>query len=222
MQRAAYLLGILPLLIFQSAIAATADEEELVVVATRLPASVASVGDSVSVLSREDIDRLGFTQVPELLKHIPGVSVARSGGYGGIAQVRLRGTEANHVVVLLDGIDISTPGTGEVDFAGILTSDIVRIEVAKGPQSGLYGSNAMGGVIHITTHGGQPSNDDNVGLFAEFELGSHDIRSAMFGLNGGHERVYGAFNVSYFESEFDLSADDSAGSEDDLEEEDRE
>ena len=218
MQRSAYFLGILPVLIFQSAIAATADEEELVVVATRLPTSVTSVGDSVSVLSREDIDRLGFTQVPELLKHIPGVSVARSGGYGGIAQVRLRGTEANHVVVLLDGIDISTPGTGEVDFAGILTSDIARIEVAKGPQSGLYGSNAMGGVIHIITHGGQPSDDDHVGVVAEFELGSHDIRSAMFGLNGGDERVYGAFNVSYFESEFDLSADDSAGSEDDLEE----
>ncbi|NKB98422.1 MAG: TonB-dependent receptor [Pseudomonadales bacterium] len=217
MYRSTYFLGILPLLFLQSAFATTS-EEELVVVAARLPTNSASIGDSVSVLSRDHIERLGFVQVPDLLKHIPGVSVTRSGGYGGIAQVRIRGTEANHVVVLVDGIDVSTPGTGEVDLTGILSLDIERIEVAKGPQSGLYGSNAIGGVIHITTNRGRPSNNDSRGLVTELEVGSHDRKSGLLGFSGGSERIYGALNVSYFESELDLSTDDSAGSEDDSEE----
>lgn len=189
-------------------------EEEMLIVASRLPSSAGQVGDAVSVLNRMDIARLGYTQLAELLRHLPGLSVTRTGGFGGLAQVRVRGAEANHVVVLVDGVDISTANSGEVDFSGLLAGDIDRIEVVRGPQSGLYGSNAIGGVIAMTTREGSRGLGGDVAL----EAGHYGRRSAALSLKGGSNTITGSASASFFQSDFDLSSDDSAGAEKDAEE----
>ena len=88
---------------------------------------------------------------------MPGLDVVQTGGPGGQTSVFMRGTNSNHVKVLIDGIDVGNPSitNGAFDFGHLLTGDIERIEVLRGPQSGLYGSDAIGGVISITTKKGE-------------------------------------------------------------------
>ena len=95
--------------------------------------------------------------MPDALSTVPGLNVVQTGGPGGQTSVFMRGTNSNHVKVLIDGIDVSDPSitNGAFDFAHLLTGDIERIEVLRGPQSGLYGSDAIGGVISITTKKGE-------------------------------------------------------------------
>ena len=87
----------------------------------------------------------------DILREVPGVAVSRTGSFGGLTQVRIRGHEGNHTLVLIDGVEVAAPNQGEYDFGGLIAEDIARIEVIRGPQSALYGSNAIGGVISITT-----------------------------------------------------------------------
>ena len=94
--------------------------------------------------------------VSDALRAVPGVAVNRQGPAGTVTQVRIRGAEANHTVVLIDGVKINDPFTSEVDFAHLLTAQIDRIEILRGPQSVLYGSEAIGGVISIFTKRGSP------------------------------------------------------------------
>ena len=91
----------------------------------------------------------------DALRSLPGVSVSRSGGFGNLTQVRIRGAEGNHTLVLIDGIEANNIADGEFDFSNLSAEDIERIEVIRGPMSGLYGSNAVGGVINIITRQGR-------------------------------------------------------------------
>ena len=107
----------------------------------------------MTVITAADIERNQRRTVPEVLKSVPGLNVVQAGGPGGLTSVFVRGTNSNHVKVLIDGIDASDPSNpGRLfDFAHLQTADIERIEVLRGPQSGLYGSDAIGGVISVTT-----------------------------------------------------------------------
>lgn len=115
------------------------------------PAPAAALPRAVSVLTGEELEQRGLDQAVEALRALPGVAVNRSGGPGGLTQVRLRGTEGRHVLVLLDGVRLDPAQNGEFDFAGLQSADIERIEVVRGPQSVFFGSNTIGGVISITT-----------------------------------------------------------------------
>lgn len=114
---------------------------------------IARAGSSVSVITREEIEQAGQISVAELLRSVPGVSFTGAGGPGSQTDVRIRGTEAQHTMVLIDGVPVSdTTSTRNVfDFRTISRSLIERIEVLRGPQSALYGSDAIGGVINIIT-----------------------------------------------------------------------
>lgn len=109
----------------------------------------------VDIIDRHEIANRNQTFISDLLRTVPGAAVSRSGPSGGLTQVRLRGSEANHTVILIDGIEVANPTAGEFDFAGLRAEDIVKIEILRGEQSALYGSDAIGGVINIETKAGR-------------------------------------------------------------------
>ena len=160
---------------------------ETVVTATRVPTSVDRVGNAITVITEEQIRERQVTSVADILRTVPGVAVNRSGGgVGTLTQVRIRGAEANHTLVLIDGVKVNDPALGsEFDFGNLLASGVERIEVLRGPQSALYGSDAVGGVINIITKRGKgkPSG------YASIEGGSFQTGRADAGVSGGTEQV---------------------------------
>lgn len=126
------------------------------------------IGGSASILTPEDLHDRQTRVVTDILRDIPGVSVSRSGAAGNFTQVRLRGGEANHVLMLIDGVEVSDPFMGEFDFATLLADDVARIDILRGAQSALYGSDALAGVINYIT----PSGREASGLSARIEGGS--------------------------------------------------
>ncbi|MEQ9261307.1 MAG: TonB-dependent receptor plug domain-containing protein, partial [Roseovarius sp.] len=115
------------------------------------PVEASEYGRAATVLTEEEIEARDAKYATDLLRALPGVSVSRAGSASGITQVRIRGHESNHTLVLIDGVEVAAPNSGEYDLGGLLAADIARIEVLRGPQSALYGSNTIGGVISITT-----------------------------------------------------------------------
>ena len=146
-----------PLLFCAIAHASDGDElQPVVITATRIPTPLLEVASSVTVVTAADIDARQERTFADVLKDIPGVNVVQTGGPGGETSVFMRGTNSNHTKVFIDGIDVSdvSNATGAFDFGQLLTQDIERVEVLRGPQSGLYGSDAVGGVINIITKSG--------------------------------------------------------------------
>lgn len=131
------------------------ETDEVVVSATRLGSLDAEeLTIAASVLSEAEIEARGQQYVSDLLRSLPGIAISASGSRGNLTQIRVRGAEANHVVVIIDGVEVANPSDGGFDFSGLRASDIVRIEVLRGEQSALYGSDAVAGVINIVTRAG--------------------------------------------------------------------
>ena len=128
--------------------------EEIVVTANRDITGADTVGSSVTVISRQEIELRGKTTIAELLRTVPGVEVARGGGAGQVTSVFIRGGSSSQTLVLLDGLRLNDANTGAYDFANLATDQIERIEIVRGPQSTLYGSEAAAGVIHIVSRRG--------------------------------------------------------------------
>lgn len=118
------------------------------------PVRLQETGSAITVLDGATIEAQGFAFLHDALRTVPGIAVNQGGAFGSLAQVRIRGAEGRHTLVLIDGIEASSIGEGEFDFASVLAGNIARVEIARGPQSGLYGSNAMGGVINVITRAG--------------------------------------------------------------------
>jgi len=132
------------------------DIETLTVTGTRLPISLTKLPGSVSVLTESDIQASGALQLTDLIRGLPGVSLAQSGSPGGLAEVRVRGSETNHLLILIDGVVSNDIGQGSlVDLAHLTSANVGRIELLRGPQSARWGSGAIGGVLSITTKSGQ-------------------------------------------------------------------
>ncbi len=129
------------------------------------PGTETDITTSVTTIDAADLAVRDNPYIADQLRAVPGVGVSRSGAAGGLTQVRLRGAEANHTLVLIDGIEVSDPTTGETDFGLFSGLYPARIEVARGEQSALYGSDAIGGVINIVT-------SDAVGLRGQVEAGT--------------------------------------------------
>jgi vitamin B12 transporter len=126
----------------------------VVVTPTRLPTPENEVGSSITVIPSEEIERKQERTLPDALKDVPGLNVIQTGGPGGQTSVFIRGANANQTKVFIDGIDATDPATGTFNFEHILTWDIDRVEIVRGPQSGLYGADAIGGVVNIITKTG--------------------------------------------------------------------
>ena len=145
----------------------TEDKVLEVITVSATPITINEAGSSVSVITREDILSRNATTLQALLREIPGLAVSQSGSGGGVTHVRIRGAEANQVSVLIDGIEANDLSQDSAfDFSTMLTTDIQRIEVVRGPQSALWGSDAMAGVVHIITQSGETSPGTDVGITA--------------------------------------------------------
>ena len=190
-------LALLAALACEGARAADADEPELVIVsATRVPTPLLEVASSVTVITAEDIEARQLRTIADVLKDVPGLNVVQTGGPGGVTSVFIRGTNSNHTKVLIDGIDVSDPSnsTGAFDFGQLLTPDIERIEVLRGPQSGLYGSDAIGGVINIITRQGSGP----MTLAAGLEGGSFETFNQAARLSGSQDAFHYSLNAAHF------------------------
>src|SRR3954463_9386101 len=132
------------------------DDENVVVSANRLPTPIANVASSVTVITAADIEARQNRSLPDVLREVPGLNIVQTGGAGGQTSIFMRGSNSNHTKVLVDGIDVGDPSTptGAADISKFLAGDIARVEVLRGPQGALYGSDAIGGVINITTQSG--------------------------------------------------------------------
>ncbi len=162
-------------------------KDEIVVTANRVASPAEEVGSSVTVISREEIERRGETQVLALLRTVPGLEVNQSGGPGTLASVFLRGANSNQTLVLIDGVRVTDTGGG-YDFSVLRADDVERIEVLRGPQSTLYGSEAIGGVVSILTRVGR----SGFHLTADARAGSRSTRDFRLAADGGT----GAFDYS--------------------------
>lgn len=130
--------------------------EKVVVTASRIGATPENrLGTAVTVIDGKQLDERQTRFVGDVLRDVPGVAVSRSGGVGAKTQVRMRGAEGNHTLVMIDGADVGDPFQGEFDFSGLLATDIERLEILHGSQSALYGSDAIGGVINIIPRRGK-------------------------------------------------------------------
>lgn len=163
--------------------------DKVLVTATRSAQTADSSLAAVSVITRADIERTQATDVVQLLRDYAGVDVARTGGAGQQTSVFLRGTNSNHVLVLIDGIRAASPATGLYNWATLPLSQIERIEVVRGPRAVLYGSDAIGGVIQIFTRKAD-------GLSARAELGAYRTRALQAGIGGGDQRVNYSINAA--------------------------
>jgi vitamin B12 transporter len=141
----------------------TMDLPDIVVTANRQPEPIARQGSAISVVNREEIRTSNPASLVDALRNVPGVDVSETGGPGATTSVRLRGAANGQTLVLIDGIKVndSVPASGDFDFSTLLPSAIERVEVLRGPQSALYGSDAIGGVINIITRkgGGTPRTE---------------------------------------------------------------
>lgn len=164
-----------------------------------------------SILTESEIAARGQQYVADLLRSLPGIAVSQSGSGDGLTQIRVRGSEANHVLVLIDGVEVTNPSSGEFDLSGLRAQDIVKIEVLRGEQSALYGSDAIGGVISIVTRAGETTPQWR----ASFEGGSRGtgqgqisavipVGTAALSINGNLFRTDG-FDVSGLGGEKDGS-----------------
>lgn len=170
--------------------------QAVVVTATRIPTPVIEVASSITIVTAADIEARQQRTFADVLKDIPGLNVVQTGGPGGVTSVFMRGTNSNHTKVLIDGIDVSDPSnaTGAFDFAHLLTQDIERVEVLRGPQSGLYGSDAIGGVINIITKAGSGPPQFK-GLL---EGGSFDTFNQAGTASGSQDALHYSASVAHF------------------------
>jgi len=176
-------------------------DDEIIVTGLRaVPA--ADITSSVSVLDIDDLNIRNSPFIVDQLRAVPSVAVSRGGSLSGLTQIRIRGAEANHTLVLLNGVEVSDPNNGETDFGLWSGLNVQRIEVARGEQSALYGSNAIGGVISITT-GGE-------GFTALGEYGSFDTFRGHAGYQGQVEGL--SYGISG--SGFTTDGVDTSGVED--------
>jgi len=181
--------------------AAGTDLNKIVVTATRTPTAVKNTGSSVSVITREEIELKQLHTLADALKGVSGIRVAETGGRGSQTSVFARGTNSNHTLVLVDGIEINDPSspTGAFDFGNFLLDDVESIEVVRGAQSVLYGADAIGAVIQIRTKAGS----GRLKARAKLAAGNKSTHHETISVSGSQDRFNYSFTGGLYESDND-------------------
>jgi vitamin B12 transporter len=168
---------------------------ERVVVTASLLGSVRTdlLGNSATIIEPIELQNRQVRIVSDALRDVPGVAVNRLGPFGQFTAVRLRGAEGNHTLALIDGIKVSDPFAGEFDFGTLIADEVARIEVLRGEQSALYGSDAIGGVVHYITLSGAEAP----GIRARAEGGSFGTANTALRIAGVAGRLDYALNGTF-------------------------
>ncbi len=164
------------------------------ITAYRVPLQLREATQGVNVITQREITARNPQSALDLLQQLPGVQVDRVGNASGLASVYIRGSEANHVLVLIDGVRVSDPTNsrgGGFDFSALDVSSIERIEVIRGAGSALYGADALGGIINIVSKRGKA---DGIHGSVSGGVGGQDYRQAQASLAGGVPKLQ--FNLS--------------------------
>ncbi len=189
--------------------AAGASLDEVVVSATKFDLNKRETGASVTVITEKEIEERGKANVVDLLKDVPGLTIVREADFGGKASVFIRGGKSGNVLVLVDGVESNDPSNPDrsFDFANLTADNVERIEVLRGPQSLLYGSDATGGVINIITRRGIGKPTFTV----KAEAGSYSTFRESVSVNGGSDDAYYSFAVSRADSKGFSQAEKAPG-----------
>ena len=175
-----------------------AEIDETIVAASLFPVSIDDSANSINVISAEDIENTPHLNLADLLRDLPGISVSQSGVLGSQIQVRVRGSEANHLLVLVDGVEVNNASQNdEFNWGNIIPTDIEKIEVIRGPQSSMFGSDAMAGVVNIITKRATTSRSSNV--FSE--LGSFNSHKYGFSNGASNSNLDFRFGATKFKTD---------------------
>lgn len=172
--------------------------EEILVSASLIPIAASQSANAFTVIDQEAIQNRAALSLSDLLRDVAGLAVSRSGVAGSLTQIRARGAEANHLLVLIDGVEAGDPSQDDAVNWGTLTSDdIERIEVIKGPQSALYGSDAVSGVVNITTRRAQ--NPFSASIYSD--VGSFATKRNGFNVGHVQDNYDVRFSVNQIETD---------------------
>lgn len=173
-------------------------QHEVVVTATRIETPTREIANSVTVISGEELKRMKKATVLEVLEEILGLTIVQNGPAGSAGSVFIRGANSEHTLILMDGVELNDPisPARSFDLAHLTLENIDRIEILRGPQSTLYGSDALSGIVNIITKKGQGD--------LKFSLssagGSYGTVISSVGLGGSIEKMHYSLGVSYFRS----------------------
>jgi len=171
--------------------------QPIVVTASRMAENPANVSADVTVITQEEIAASQASNVAEILRTQVGLNVSSSGGEGKATSVFIRGGNSGHTLVLIDGVRVGSATLGSFNWGNLSTSAIERIEIVRGPQSSLYGADAMGGVIQIFTRKGQKGLQTQVVA----ESGTYGTKLYGLGVRGGSENGFTyAFDAETFDT----------------------
>jgi vitamin B12 transporter len=170
--------------------------EPVVVTGTRIETPAEQVGASVTIIEGEEFDTRHYLTVDDALRQVPGVEIRRSGSFGKTTSISIRGANPNQVQVLVDGVRVKSPTLGSIDLADVAPDMIERIEVIRGPQSTIYGADAIGGVVHIITRRGSGPPT----AYASQEVGNRDTLRTRAGLSGAWREFDYALGFYHLES----------------------
>jgi vitamin B12 transporter len=187
--------GVLVAALCGAANAQTLLPELLVISPSLVPIEASKSGSSVTVMTGEEIRSSGFTQLSDVMRTFPGIAINQSGSRGSLTQFRVRGAEANHLLVMIDGVPANAVADGEYNFADIPLDDIERVELLRGPQSGLYGANAHSGVLTIETKSGRGLAKPE--FTARVEGGTQRSAEGAATFRGALGPIYGSTTATY-------------------------
>ena len=171
---------------------------EMIVTATRTAVPKNSLSTATTIFTREDIERLQAKSISELLRGSAGIDVTQNGGYGQLSTIFMRGTNSTHVLVLVDGIKVGSVTAGITQFEFIPIDQIERVEIIRGSQSSLYGSEAIGGVIQIFTRKGSETTTPKVTL--ESGGGSYFTHKTVGSISGKVDNSWYSASASHFDT----------------------
>jgi vitamin B12 transporter len=170
----------------------TLKTSDVFVTATRTPISRSDVIADTTTINEEEIERAGSSSLTDLLQRQPGIEIYNSGGQGKVSSLHIRGSESDHVVVLIDGLRVNQVTSGLTAFENIPLSQIEKIEIVRGASSSLYGAGAIGGVIQIFTKKGVSGFKP----YAAIGYGRYDTKTAQAGIRAGNDSTNYAINIS--------------------------